>query len=154
PAPAPPRRGHKHRGGAYLPPAGAGTGTLGVLHTPPPPSAANSPPPTPAGTSRAGNTRRPANLPPRQSPELLGRPAPQPRPGPGPPRRPRLARPRAGHRRRHLTVEHRGDDVVLAQFRVPDDLGDRARRRGLHRLGDLTGAHVQSAAEDAGEAQH
>ena len=63
-----------------------------------------------------------------------------------------------GHRRRHrgrdIAVEDRGDDVVLAQLLLGDDLGDRAGGGHLHRLGDRRRTHVQRAAEDPREAQH
>src|SRR4051794_4783588 len=53
----------------------------------------------------------------------------------------------------HVAVEHRRDDVVLAQVLVGHDRGDPARGGHLHLLGDLAGADVQRAPEDAGEAE-
>ncbi len=58
------------------------------------------------------------------------------------------------HRRRDLAVEHRGDDVVLAQLVVGDDVGDRPGGGRLHRLRDGGGADVEGAAEHPGEAEH
>src|SRR5215203_5136560 len=53
----------------------------------------------------------------------------------------------------HVAVERRGDDVVLAQLLVAHDAGDAAGGGHLHLLGDLARAHVERAAEDAGEAE-
>ena len=47
---------------------------------------------------------------------------------------------RLGDHRGDVAVEDRGDDVVLAQLVLADDLRDRVRGRHLHRLGDLAGA--------------
>ena len=54
----------------------------------------------------------------------------------------------------HLAVEDAGHDVFGAQFTRRDAVGNGARGRLLHALGDLRGAHVQGAAEDAREGQH
>ncbi len=59
-----------------------------------------------------------------------------------------------GDRGGDVAVEHGGDDVVLAQLLVGDDRGDRAGGGHLHLLGDGRCAHVQGAAENAGEAEH
>ena len=81
----------------------------------------------------------------------------------------RDGRPR--HRRRdpeqHARIEGEGDEVVGAEVDVAqpvqrgDGIGDvllgergeRARRRHLHLLVDLGGAHVERAAEDEREAE-
>ena len=54
---------------------------------------------------------------------------------------------------RDVAVEDRRDDVVLAQLHVLHDPRDRARGGHLHLLGDLLGADVERAAEDAREAE-
>ncbi len=62
-------------------------------------------------------------------------------------------RDRGGDRRRDALVERGGDDLVRAEL-VGDDGGERLGGGELHALGDLRGAHLHGAREDAGEGQH
>ena len=105
-----------------------------------------------------GSGERDVHAPPTQR-RRAGTSAPQPRiaassmaanpivfcAGRGGARRAGLARHRGGDGRRHVAVEDRGDDVVLAQLVVADDRRDRRGGGHLHRLGDLRGARTSSA---------
>src|SRR5918994_2536216 len=66
---------------------------------------------------------------------------------------PRLLHDRAGDAGCDITVEDGGDDVVLGEIVVGDDLGDPARGGELHLLRDPGCAGVQSASEDPREAE-
>ena len=73
-----------------------------------------------------------------------------------PPRRAsrrRAPRPRRGHPGRDITVEDRGDDVVLREVVLGDDLGDPAGGGELHLLGDSRRARVEGARRDPREAE-
>ena len=62
-----------------------------------------------------------------------------------------------GDRLRHCgadaRIERRGDDIVLGEF-IAHKSRQRFRRRDLHLLVDVARAHVERAAEDAGEREH
>ena len=51
-------------------------------------------------------------------------------------------------------VEGGGDDIVLVQLLVGDQIRQRVGGGDLHFLVDVAGANVKSAAENAGEGQH
>src|SRR5574341_1438910 len=53
----------------------------------------------------------------------------------------------------HALVEDAGDDVIVVQFALADDLGDGMRGIQLHLVVDVAGARIQYAAKEAGEAQ-
>ena len=53
-----------------------------------------------------------------------------------------------------LAVEDARDDVLRPELVGADHAGDRVTGRELHSFGDVAGAHVQRAAEDAGEREH
>ena len=55
---------------------------------------------------------------------------------------------------RDVAVEDAGDDVVLGEVVLGDDLGDALGGGELHLLGDAGRAGVEGAAEDAGEGEH
>ncbi len=59
---------------------------------------------------------------------------------------------RGGDGGRDRAVEHRGDDVLGVEI-VADRVGDGPGRRQLHGVGDLAGAAVEQAAEEAREAE-
>ena len=50
--------------------------------------------------------------------------------------------------------KRRGDDVVLVELIVGDEVGERERRGDLHLFVDVLRAHVKRAAEHGGERQH
>ena len=52
---------------------------------------------------------------------------------------------------RDFAVEDAGDDVVLGEVLLGDDVGDPLRGRQLHLLGDPRRAGVEGAAEDPRE---
>ena len=80
----------------------------------------------------------------REAPGLLG--------DPGDPGAARLLDDGRGDGRRDVAVEDAGDDVVLVEVVLGDDVGDPLRGGELHLLGDPRGAGVERAAEDPGEA--
>ena len=58
------------------------------------------------------------------------------------------------HGRAHSLVKGSGQDVFGIQLFRADDIGDGISSRRFHLVVDVAGAHIQSAAEHAGEGQH